>query len=152
MKCTIFCNFTSTFVETFITVFALQDRHFQSIKWHQYDCLCQKIIRLRNIKSVWKWMSLYKWPFYDLLWPFFCNMYVHLSQNWGSDGHFGLLNRSYLSLVQKLWHKTQIFSFLLFFVVLQKNRSFVFCIFCVFCHHFCTNEDLDSLSTSKWPS
>ena len=72
------------------------------------------------LKSVWKWMFLYKWPFYELFWPFFCNMYVHLSQNWGSDGHFEVLNRSYLSLVQKLLHKTQIFPYLFFCDFIQK--------------------------------
>ena len=35
-----------------------------------------------------------KWPFYDHFWPFFCQLYEHLSQNWGSDGHFEVLNRS----------------------------------------------------------
>ena len=64
------------------------------------------------IKSVYKWMSLYKCSLYDHSWPFFHHMCQYLSQNWGSDGHFEVLNRSYLSLVQKLWHKTQIFSFL----------------------------------------
>ena len=48
-----------------------------------------------------------KWPFYDHIWPFFCQLYVYLSQNWGSDGNFEVLNESKLSLVQKLWHKTQ---------------------------------------------
>ena len=32
-----------------------------------------------------------KWPFYDNFWPFFHQLYVHLSQNWGSDGHFEVL-------------------------------------------------------------
>ena len=84
-----------------------------------------------GLKSVWKWMSLYKWPLYDLFWPFFCHMYDHLSQNWGSDSHFEVLNRSYLWFVQKLWHKTQIFPFLLFcdFVQKQTFASFVFLCF-----------------------
>ena len=34
-----------------------------------------------NLKSDWKWMSLYKWPCYDHFWPFFRHLYVHLSQN-----------------------------------------------------------------------
>ena len=55
------------------------------------------------LKSVWKRMSLYKWPLYDHFWLFFHQMYVHLSQNWGSDGHFEVLNRSKSWLVQKLW-------------------------------------------------
>ena len=60
-----------------------------------------------ELKTVSKWMSLYKSPLYDLFWPLFCHMYVHLSQNQGSDGHFEGLNRSEPQLVQTLWHKTQ---------------------------------------------
>ena len=58
-----------------------------------------KITNEVAIKTVSKWMSLYKWPLYDLVWPFFC----HLSQNWGSDGNFEVLNRSKSWLGQKLW-------------------------------------------------
>ena len=39
------------------------------------------------LKTVLKWMSFFKWPLYDLFWPFFCHMCVYLSQNLGSDGH-----------------------------------------------------------------
>ena len=60
-----------------------------------------------QLNSDWKWMFLYIWPLYDHFWPLFCHMYVHLSQNWGSDSHFKVLNRSYLWLVQNLWQKTQ---------------------------------------------
>ena len=48
-----------------------------------------------------------KWPFYDHIWPFFCQLYVYLSQNWDSDGHFEVLYESESYLVQKLWHKMQ---------------------------------------------
>ena len=47
-----------------------------------------------QLKTVSKWMSLYKLPLYDLFWPLFWYMYVHLSQNWGSDGYFEVLNGS----------------------------------------------------------
>ena len=53
---------------------------------------------LALLKTVLKRMSLYIWPLYDHFWPFFRHMYVHLSRNWG---HFEVLNRSYLWLVQK---------------------------------------------------
>ena len=43
-------------------------------------------------------------PFFDHFWPFFW-------QNWGSDGHFEVLNGSEPQLVQKLWHKMQIYFF-----------------------------------------
>ena len=106
-------------------------------------CLSQNYLLKKNcIKTVSKWMSLYKWPLYDLFWPFFRHMYVHLSQNWGSDGHFEVLNRSYLWLVQKLWHKTQIFPFLFYLPLCTKTDVCLFCVFlrfCVFCHNFCTN-------------
>ena len=41
-----------------------------------------------------------KWPFYDHFWPFLCQLYENISQNWGSDGHFEALNKS------ESWHKT----------------------------------------------
>ena len=47
-----------------------------------------------KIKGDWKRMSLCKWPCSDHFWPFFCHLYVYLSQNWGLDGHFEVLNRS----------------------------------------------------------
>ena len=43
---------------------------------------------------------------------FFANYILkYLSQNWDSDSHFEVLNWSKSQLVQKLWHKTQIFTF-----------------------------------------
>ena len=80
---------------------------------------------MKQVKTVSKRMSLYKWPLQDLFWPFFRHMCVHISQNWGSDSHSKVLNRSYLWLVQKLWHKTQTFPFFL-----QFSTSFAF--FCAF--------------------
>ena len=35
-----------------------------------------------------------KRPFYDHIWPLFCQPHVYLSQNWDSDGHFEVLNES----------------------------------------------------------
>ena len=46
------------------------------------------------LKKDSKRTSLYKWPCYDHFWPFFCHLYVHLSQKWGLDGQFEVLNRS----------------------------------------------------------
>ena len=94
--------------------------------------LCCKV-QISYVKTDRKWMSLYKWPLYNLFWPFFCHMHVRLSQNWGSDGHFEVLNRSYLWLVQNLWPKTKIFSFLFFFLrFCTKTEIFIFQVFCVF--------------------
>ena len=83
-----------------------------------------------NIKTDWKRMFLYKWPLYDLFWPLFCHVYLHLPQNWGSDGHFEELNKSNIWLVQNLWHKTQIFPFLF---LLRFGTKTDICLFCVFC-------------------
>ena len=85
-----------------------------------------------QLKTVSKWMSLYKRPLYDLSGLFFCHMYVHLSQNWGSDGHFEVLNRSYLWLVHNLWHKMLIFPFLFFLPFFTKTDVCIFCFFCGF--------------------
>ena len=60
----------------------------------------------------------------------FCHVYLHLPQNWGSDGHFEELNKSNLWLVQNLWHKTQIFPFLF---LLRFGTKTDICLFCVFC-------------------
>ena len=87
-----------------------------------------------QIKSVYKRMSLYKCPLYDHSWSFFCHMCVYLSQNWGSDGHFEVLNRPYLWLVENLWCKTQIFPFIFFCDFVQKQiiASFLFFTFLCF--------------------
>ena len=75
-----------------------------------YGCqaVLLKKVRAKNaflafLKSVWKWMSLYKWPLYDLFWPFFCHMCVYLSKNWGPEGHFEVLNGSKSWLGPKFW-------------------------------------------------
>ena len=94
--------------------------------------------KIRNIeqnmyvKSVYKWMSAYKCPLYDHSWPFFRHMCDYLSQTWGSDGHFEVLNRSYLWLVEKLWRKTQIFSFLFFLRFCTKTDICIFFVFYIF--------------------
>ena len=54
-----------------------------------------------KLKTVWKRMFLYKWPLYNLFWPFFCHMCVYLPQNWGSDSHLEVLNGSKSWLGQK---------------------------------------------------
>ena len=45
-----------------------------------------------------------KWLFYSYFWPFSRQLYVCLSQNWSSDGHFDVLCVSISSLDQKLQH------------------------------------------------
>ena len=65
----------------------------------------------------------HKLSFYNHIWLFFCHMYAHCSQKWGSDGHFEVFHGTKLWLVQKLWHKTQIFPFLFFCNLLQKPET-----------------------------
>ena len=52
--------------------------------------------------------------------------------NWGSDGHFEVLNRSYLWLVEKLWRKMQIFQFLFFLRFCTKRDICIFFVFYIF--------------------
>ena len=85
-----------------------------------------------QLESVYKWIFLYKWPLYDHSWPFFCHMSEYLSQNWGSDGHFEVLNGSKFWLGQKLWHELQIFPFLFFLPFCTKTDICIFFVFCIF--------------------
>ena len=96
-----------------------------------------------------------KWPFYGHFRPFFGQLCYYISQNWGSDGHFEVLNRSKPWLIEKLWLKMQIFPFSFFCDIVEKN-AFVFVAILgfiyVLCYKCCTNHDSDLFSTSKWPS
>ena len=42
----------------------------------------------------WPFCCLMKWPLYNHFWLFFRPLYVHLSQNLGSDGYFEVLTES----------------------------------------------------------
>ena len=96
-----------------------------------------------------------KWHCYDHFRPFFEQLHDYISQNWGSDGHFEVLNRSESWFIQKLWLKMQTFPFPFFCDIVEKN-AFVFFVFfgfiCILCHNCCTNHDSDLFSTSKWSS
>ena len=76
---------------------------------------------------------------YDHFWPFFCQLYVHPSQNWGSHG------------LQKVWLQMQIFSFPFFMQLCKKIFAF-FMFMCFFALWVITFVPLDSLRTSQWPS
>ena len=57
--------------------------------------------------------------------------------------------------IQKSWLKMQIFPFLFFYNIIEKNALCIFCVcvfLCVFCHNYCTNHDSDLFSASKWTS
>ena len=91
------------------------------------------------------------WPLLAIFWQL-CD---YITQNWDSDGHFEVLNRSKPWLIQKLWLKMQIFPFPFFCDIVEKNAFvfFAFLHFCfVLCHNCCTNHDSDLFNTSKWPS
>ena len=113
----------------------------------------QKPLR-KILKTVSKWMSLYKWPLYQLFWPFLalCMFIFHKTEV------LTVILRCLTGLTYD-WLKSydtkgKYFHFF-FFVILYKNRHLLllcFLCFCVFCHNLCTNSDLDSLSTSKWLS
>jgi hypothetical protein len=86
---------------------------------------------------------------------FFWQLYDYISQNWGSDNPFEVLNRSKPWLMQKLLLKMQRFQFQFFCDSVEKN-AFVFFefwyFFCILCHNCCTNHDSNLFSTSKWLS
>jgi hypothetical protein len=52
-------------------------------RWRPHACLA-------NFQKI----ATDKWPFYYHIWPFFCQLYVYISQNWDSDDHFEVLNES----------------------------------------------------------
>ena len=86
----------------------------------------QQLPARKYLPIVWSEMKdTDKWQCYDHFRPFFCRMYVHFPQNWGSDSHFEVLHWSKFWLVQKFWHKTQIFPFP-FFCDFVQNQTFAF--------------------------
>ena len=59
------------------------------------------------------------WTFYNHFQSFFHQLHKYISQNWGSDRHFGVPN-----LYQELWHKLQFcFCFHFFHFVRKKNEN-----------------------------
>ena len=121
----------------------VETSNLPSNKWKKLAHLYRKFMHINSfLKTVSKWMSLYKSPLYYLFWPLFCHMYVHLSQNWGSDGHFEVLNRCYLWWFKSNDTISKYFHFFSFFAIFYKSRRLyllLFLRFCVFCHNFCTN-------------
>ena len=100
------------------------------------------------------------------IWPFFWHMYGHLSQKWGSDGHFELLNGSE-SWILKVWQLISIWGQRLLKSHIGKKQFFS----CLKMHHFSVvlpkwillaqmeinchtfkTQDSDPLSTSQWLS
>ena len=78
-----------------------------------------------NIYSDSKWKALLSDNFMTIF-SLFCHMHVHLSQNWDQNNHFDVLNGSQYWLVQKLWYKIRIFSFLFFVILYVQKHSFAF--------------------------
>ena len=80
---------------------------------------------LYYIKTDWKRMSLYKWPCYDQFWPFFeiCMFIFHKTEvQMVIRTCLTGLNSNKFWLVQKLWQKTEIFSFPFFCNFVQKHK------------------------------
>ena len=67
--------------------------------------------------------NLWVWLFYSHFWGIFCQPYRYLSQTFGADGHFEVLNMSKSQLDQKLKAKMQIILFLFFFNFGRKNHE-----------------------------
>ena len=81
----------------------------------------------------------------------------NLSQNWSSDNHFKVLNKSKSWLAQKLWHKIKIFLFLFFCVFVKKHLICavffaIFAIFAVFLHRNEAFSTKIEIHYQKWPS
>ena len=64
------------------------------------------------------------------------NWYVYLSQNWDSNGHFEVLNKSKFQLVQRLWQKTKRCKYLFLYKIAKKKKGNI----CVLHHNFSTNH------------
>ena len=78
-------------------------------------------------------------PFHDHFWPFFHQLHLYLSQNWGSDDHLEMPNVSKSLLDQNLPHKLQFVLTTLFFNFWRKkteNLSFKNGHFLTICGHF----------------
>ena len=116
------------------TVCTLLSRNKHILFWLPYQMDLKNIFFIYILHSWWNhhssivWSEMKhtdKWQCYDHFRPFFCHMYILLSQNWVSDGHFEVLNWSKLWLVRKVWHKTQMFPFP-FFRDFVQNQTFAF--------------------------
>ena len=85
---------------------------------HHIYVLIIKYTPFRNKRD-----NLWVWLFYSHFWGIFCQPYRYLSQIFGADGHFEVLNMSKSQLDQKLKAKTQIILFLFFFNFGRKNHE-----------------------------
>ena len=89
---------------------------------------------------------------------FFANCMFFFSQNWGSDGHYEVLNRAKPWLIQKLLLKMQIFQFPFFcdsveinaFVFFRFLSFFAFCVITAvpIMIQFCSASQNDRLNLS----
>ena len=93
--------------------------------WKEVLKCCKSFLRKSSVwtLTVSKWMSNINDQCTTFSGHFLaiCMFIFHKTE--ALTGLFEVLNRSYLRLVQKLWHKTKIFPFL-FFAILYKNRCF----------------------------
>ena len=58
-----------------------------NLNWFKsYGLRCNLRPRASSVNS--QKITTDKWPFYDQIWPFFCQPHGCLSQNWDSDSHW----------------------------------------------------------------
>ena len=110
--------------------------------WGKMDGIFIIIMVSMHIKSVWKWMSLYKWPLYDHFWPIFlpyvCSSFIKLRfwrSLWGAKQVLLMIGSKFVT------QNVNIFISFFFCDFVQKQRFsfFEFFAFLYFCHNFCTN-------------
>ena len=73
-----------------VILIRLTGLNFNWFKSYGLKCILRLNATLANSQK----MATDKWPIYEHFWSFFCQLYIHLSQNWGSNGHFEVLTKS----------------------------------------------------------
>ena len=85
-----------------------------------------------NVKTVSKWIWIYKWPLYDLFWQFFHHMCVYLSKNWGSVSHFECLSQVLVMIGSKVMTQNKNIFISFFLLFCTKTAICLFRVFCTF--------------------
>ena len=134
--------FHKTEVETVVLNY-LTYLNLNQLKSYGVKCILSLCPTLANSEKI----ATDKWWFYHYFWPVFCQLHVCLSQNWSSDGHFEVLDKSkYVSVAPKVWQKMQKHKkcICVFLCKIEKNGNIY-----VLCHNFWTNQNLDPLCPLK---
>ena len=107
-----------------------QNLKFFFIHWHLISrfFFLMLVSNLKVIKTVSKWMSLYKWPLLAIFWPYVCTIF-HKTEV------LTVILRCLKGLTYDWFksHDTKHKYFHCFFlVILTKTDICMFCVFCVF--------------------